>query len=74
MLPYQLGPGIIRILSFAPPYCWSKPLVNTLWAGRTPDVISGSRSFAISVQCESSELMTSFFPCSCSSGHLLAQR
>ena len=50
---YQLGPGIIRTLSSAPPYFLAKSGVNTLSGGSAPFLISGSSRLAISVQCVS---------------------
>ena len=62
---YQLGPGIIRTLSAAPPYFLAKSGVNTLSGGSAPSLISGSSRLAISVQCVSVALMVSWLPCSC---------
>src|SRR5258708_39107482 len=44
---YQLGPGIIRTLSFAPPYFLAKAGVNTLSGGSDPPLISGASRVGI---------------------------
>jgi hypothetical protein len=71
---YQLGPGINRTLSFAPPYLRAKSGVNTLSGGTEPFLITGSSSWATRVQCESVELIRSLLPWSCSRGHWLPQK
>src|SRR6266536_158145 len=55
---YQLGPGISRTLSSAPPYFLAKSGVNTLSGGAVPFLINGSMWLAIRVQCDSFVLMS----------------
>ena len=72
---YQTGPGIIRILSSAPPHFLAKSAVKTLSGGTTPLLISGSSRLAMRVQCTSAALiLTVFGPVTCESGHLSAHR
>ena len=73
-LRVQAGPGIIRTLSLAPPYFLAKSGVNTLNGGTVPFLMSGVSRLAISVQCVSEVLISSWLPCSFSSGHWLPQK
>src|SRR5258708_21742352 len=54
---YQLGPGIIRTLSFAPPYFLAKSGGNTLSGGSDPPLINGAGRLAILVHAVSRALI-----------------
>ena len=58
---YQVGPGIIRILSLAPPYLATKDGVKMLSFETEPFLSSGSSSFAMRVQCTSDASILTVF-------------
>ena len=58
---YQVGPGMSRILSLAPPYAFAKSGENTVTGDTDLFAISGSSRLAMRVQWMSAELMRTVF-------------